>query len=134
MRIPQLPVTLQGSDPNGLPITYMLNSYPTNGSLSGTVPNLTYTPNQNYSGTDSFTYSVTDGQLTSPQATVSITVNPVYLQPTANAQSVSLNENAALTITLTGSDQENLPLTYSVMSLPQHGTLMQVRRQVVSDL
>ena len=42
--------------------------------LSGTAPNLTYTPNANYSGADSFTFTVSDGLVTSPQATVSIAV------------------------------------------------------------
>ena len=41
------PVTLQGSDPNNYPISYLVTSNPAHGTLSGTAPNLTYTPGQN---------------------------------------------------------------------------------------
>ena len=62
-----------------------------------------------------------NGVLNSPTATVSITVNPVYLTPMANAQSVSLNQNSSLAITLTGADPNHLPLTYLITVQPQHG-------------
>ena len=48
---------------------------PAHGSLSGTAPNLTYTPAANYNGADSFTFKVNDGQADSAAATVSITVS-----------------------------------------------------------
>ncbi len=48
---------------------------PENGTLSGTAPNLTYTPNSGYRGADSFTYTANDGVVDSAPATVSITVN-----------------------------------------------------------
>ena len=41
----------------------------------------TYTPNANYYGTDSFTYTVSDGTATSNIATVTITVTAVYDDP-----------------------------------------------------
>ncbi len=43
--------------------------------------------------------------------------------PTANAQSVTTNEDTTATITLTGSDPEGSTLTYTVVSGPAHGTL-----------
>ena len=45
---------------------------------------LSYTPNPNFNGTDSFTYTVTDGALTDV-TTVSVTVSPVADAPVANA-------------------------------------------------
>src|SRR5439155_10745343 len=66
-------VTLSGSDIEGDALTFTVLSGPTRGSLSGTAPNLTYTPNPNESGTDSFTFQVNDGSLNSAVATVSIT-------------------------------------------------------------
>jgi hypothetical protein len=45
--------------------------------LSGTAPNLTYTPNAGYFGPDSFTYKANDGTVDSNVATASITVTPV---------------------------------------------------------
>ncbi len=43
--------------------------------------------------------------------------------PTSNAQSVMTNEDTAIAITLTGSDPDNDPLTFSVVNNPSHGTL-----------
>ena len=60
---------------------------PAHGTLSGTAPNLTYTPAADYNGPDSFTFSASDGQATSAPATVSIAVTHVNHAPTANAQS-----------------------------------------------
>jgi hypothetical protein len=69
-------ITLTGSAPNGDPLSFQVVSAPTSGALSGTAPNLNYTPNLNYSGPDSFTFTVTDtaSGLISTSATVSITV------------------------------------------------------------
>ena len=43
--------------------------------------------------------------------------------PTANAQSVTTNEDTAKTITLGGSDADGNALTFSIVSGPTHGTL-----------
>lgn len=45
---------------------------PANGELSGTAPDLTYTPEEDFFGTDSFTFWVNDGSSTSNIATVSL--------------------------------------------------------------
>jgi hypothetical protein len=69
-------ITLAGADPDGDAITFTASN-PAHGTLSGTAPNLTYTPNAGYSGPDSFTFTTSDGKATSAPATVSITVTPV---------------------------------------------------------
>ncbi len=68
-------ITLTGSDADGDPLTFAVAGGPSSGVLSGTAPNLTYTPNSGYSGADSFTYTANDGVVDSAPATVSITVN-----------------------------------------------------------
>src|SRR5688572_1841167 len=68
------PIVLQGSDPNGDRITFSIVSPPAHGSLSGTAPNLFYTPVPDFLGADSFTCVVSDGKATSNPATVSIVV------------------------------------------------------------
>src|ERR1043165_1113427 len=68
-------ITLTGSDPNNLPLTYSLVTVPTHGSLTGIPPNLSYHPVTNYIGSDSFRFLVNNGQQNSNTATVSITVN-----------------------------------------------------------
>jgi VCBS repeat-containing protein len=76
-------ITLTSSDVDGDPLTYALVSSPSNGSLTGTAPNLTYAPNLNFNGGDSFTFKVNDGTVDSNTATVDITVNPVNDPPVA---------------------------------------------------
>jgi predicted extracellular nuclease len=75
-------ITLTASDGNNDPLTYSVESQPSHGTLSGTAPNLTYTPAPNYSGPDSFTFKANDGQADSNIATVSITVTPINDAPT----------------------------------------------------
>jgi large repetitive protein len=118
-----LVVTLAGTDVEGSPLTYAIVSSPINGSLSGTAPNLTYTPNSNYTGSDSFTYRVNDGIVNSALATVSLTISAVNVAPVANAQSLTVAEDTQLFITLTGSDPEGSPVSYAIVSQPTKGTI-----------
>src|SRR5438874_7025314 len=76
-------ITLTGSDPNSppLPLAFTVTVGPQHGTLSGTAPNLTYTPAVGYVGPDSFQFTTANGFLTSAAATVSI---PVVGPPTAN--------------------------------------------------
>lgn len=76
------PVTLGGTDADGDSLSFTIVTQPANGSLSGTAPNLTYTPNAGFSGTDSFTYTVNDGTVDSAAATVTIQVESTPTQPT----------------------------------------------------
>jgi len=115
-------ITLAGSDPEGSSLTYALASNPSHGSASLSGNTVTYTPAANYNGTDSFTFTVSDGAATSSAATVSITINAVNDTPSATAQSVSGNEDAAQSITLAGSDPEGSSLTYALASNPSHGS------------
>ena len=118
-----LPITLSGTDPESDPLTFTVVGGPSNGTLSGAAPNLTYTPDLNFNGADSFTFTASDAEFTSAAATISITVNTGNDAPTATAQSVSTAEDVALPITLTGSDPESDPLTFLVVSGPSNGTL-----------
>ncbi|WP_163131108.1 glycoside hydrolase family 48 protein [Agarivorans sp. Alg241-V36] len=67
-------ITLEGSDSNGSIVSYSYTQA-SNGSVSGDGPQVIYTPNSDFVGVDSFTYTVTDDeQLSSEPATVTITV------------------------------------------------------------
>jgi sugar lactone lactonase YvrE len=85
-----VPLTLAGSDPNTPPfqiISYAVvpGSGPTQGVLGGTAPALTYTPQQNYVGADSFQFTVNNSYFDSLPATVSINVVQTGLPLTAQA-------------------------------------------------
>ena len=116
------PVTLTGSDPNSppLPLTYSVTVDPQHGELSGSPPNLTYTPDPCYTGPDSFQFIVNNGSQDSAPATVSITVMSVEQ---AISQAVAVSENTATPVSLAGADADSLPLTYEVTANPSQGTL-----------
>ena len=119
-------ITLTGTDPNtpAQTLTYMDTVQPTHGTLTGTAPNLTYTPASGYHGSDSFQFTVTNTSgLTSAAATVTLTV--ATGTPTATAQSVNVNLNLPRTITLAGTDPDvpALTLTYTVVTSPANGSL-----------
>ena len=118
-----LSLTLAGNDVDNHPLAYIIVTPPTRGTLSGSGPGRTYTPSANLSGADSFTYKVSDGELESAVATVSITVNALNDPPVANGQSLSTTEETAKAITLTGSDVENQALNFSIVTQPTKGTL-----------
>ena len=117
-----LPLTLTGNDIDGDGLSFTVVSGPSNGLLSGTAPNLTYTPAADFNGTDSFTFTANDGTVDSAVATVSITISAGNDVPVAVAQSLTTAEDAPLAITLAATDTDGDALTYSA-STPGNGTL-----------
>ena len=113
------------SDVDGDDLTYSITTDVTNGTTSLSGSTVTYTPTANYNGTDSFTWSVTDGSL-SASGTVDITVNAVNDAPTTDDIATTIDENRMASrstgITLQGSDVDGDDLTYTVVSGPSNGT------------
>src|SRR5207249_631404 len=116
-------IVLTATDADGDALTYSIVAGPLHGALSGVAPNVTYTPATNYNGADSFTFKANDGMVDSSAATVSLTVTAVNDAPLANAQSVTLAEDAAKAIVLTASDVDGDALTFSIVAGPAHGAL-----------
>ncbi len=120
-------ITLAGNDIEGDPLAFAVTAQPGHGTLSGTAPDLTYTPDQNYSGPDSFTFSADDGNVSSG-GTVSINISPVNDAPDAGSDSFSMHVNTVLNISAPGVlgndlDMENDTLTASLLTGPANGTL-----------
>src|SRR6185436_7401149 len=76
-----VPIVLTGVDPDGDALTLMVVAQPLHGMLTGTAPNLTYTPTKDFNGSDSFTFKANDGKLDSPLAVVTINITPVNDPP-----------------------------------------------------
>ncbi|MBM3850510.1 MAG: tandem-95 repeat protein, partial [Verrucomicrobia bacterium] len=117
-------ITLTGTDAEGSALTYTVVRQPSLGKLSGTGSTLTYTPDANKSGADSFTFKVNDGVLDSATATVTILVAAVNDAPVAVGQVVTTDEDVPVGITLAGSDIDGDALTYVVVSGPTKGELL----------
>ncbi len=122
-----LPVTLTAADADNDTLVYTLLDLPDNGTLSGTAPNLTYTPDPDYFGPDSFTFKVNDGLADSNIATVNITVNSVNDPVVAGDDSAATAEDAPVTIPVQSNDSagpanENQALSTTAVSDPPHGT------------
>jgi VCBS repeat-containing protein len=112
------------SDPDGGSLTAVLVTGPAHGTLNLSAEgNFSYTPAANYNGPDSFTYRASDGTLTSAAATVTLAVNAVNDAPTSNNQSVMVQGTTPKSITLTATDIDGNPLTYSIAANPAHGSL-----------
>ncbi len=118
-----LSITLEAEDPDGDALTWKIESGPHHGQLTGTAPELTYTPNPNFKGRDSLTYSVSDGKGGKAEATVTLIIDGSNRKPIANSQTLEMLEDESLEITLTGSDPDGDSLTWILVSPPKNGTL-----------
>lgn len=104
------------------------NTNPTNGTLSFTGGSVIYTPNANFAGTDSFTYTLSDGALTDT-ATVTITVSPVNDPPVAATDAIATTEDtASALVNLLTNDNDGDPEATQTLSItgntnPANGTL-----------
>jgi RHS repeat-associated protein len=118
-----LVITLTASDVDDDSLSYTVTTEPGNGTLSGSPPNLTYTPNADFNGPDAFSFTASDGTTTSEAATVNITVKSVNDAPVANEQTVNLFEDQPVDITLSAGDVEGDALTYDIVEGPTYGDL-----------
>jgi len=116
-------IVLIGTDIDNETLSFTIQGLPSNGTLSGSAPNVTYTPNSGYFGEDAFTFLINDGDLSSSTATVSILVNEVNRAPVANAQNIDTEEDVAVSLELTGSDADGDDLSYSIQEGPANGVL-----------
>ncbi len=116
-------ITLNVSDANEDPLTAEILTEPLHGTyeIDGLV--VTYTPEANYNGPDSFTYKVSDGELDSNIATVSITVTPVNDAPVANDMTETTAEDTPKVITVNASDIDGDTLTAEIMTGPANGSV-----------
>ncbi|ETR69943.1 MAG: hypothetical protein OMM_03594 [Candidatus Magnetoglobus multicellularis str. Araruama] len=70
-------ISLSATDIDNDPLIFSILQPPSHGTISNKPPNIIYTPNQNYEGTDEFTFKANDGKEDSNIATVSIQINPI---------------------------------------------------------
>jgi len=131
------PVTINvlsnDSDIDGDILTVTLLTQPAHGTaVLNPNKTVTYTPNPNFSGgTDTFTYSVSDGNGGTDPATVFLNVIPVNDPPVAVADSATVAEEGTVTIPVIANDTdaENSALTLTAVTQGAHGTVTIVSGQ-----
>ncbi|EGQ7783400.1 tandem-95 repeat protein [Vibrio parahaemolyticus] len=110
------------------------NNGPANGTVSVNPDgSVTYTPNDNYHGTDSFTYIVTSGGV-SESTTVSVDVTPVNDAPVAKDDIATTQEDTEVTIDVlpNDSDVDGDKLSIESASVPkEQGTVEVVNGKLV---
>ncbi len=110
-----LSFSIFGFDEDGQTLSYIVVDQPSNGTLSGQLPDVVYTPNQNFSGTDTFTFKVSDTVEESAIATVTIDVTSVNDLPEfTSLPTTPATENQSYTAQIIATDIDGDLLTYSL--------------------
>ncbi|HRV07196.1 MAG TPA: Ig-like domain-containing protein [Acidobacteriota bacterium] len=120
-----LNVTQNDHDPNGDGLTVTSVSRPAHGTAEVvSASSVRYRPAPNYFGSDSFTYTVSDGRGGTATATVTVSVTPVNDPPRASTDSFTVAEDgsAEVDVLANDSDPDGDTLTVSWVGNPAHGT------------
>ena len=119
-----LEVLANDSDPDGDRLTIVSVDRPAHGDIAFTGESMTYTPDQDFTGTDTFSYEIADGQGGRDIATVSVSVTPVNDTPRAVDDEDSTQEDAPLTLRVldNDSDSDGDRLEIAALTQPAHGT------------
>lgn len=119
--------TLSATDPGGGTVNFTQGSTPKSGTLAGFTANgaFVYTPNQNFTGSDSFTATATDTQGHSTTATVNITVTAD--QPPTAGNTIVRNDtpaatSSAINVLANASDPDKDKLTVTLSTPASVGT------------
>ena len=111
------------SDSDGDSLTITSVSAPANGIAVIQGTGISYTPDPDFNGQDTFSYTISDGQA-SAAANVTIDVAPVNDAPVALDDSATTAEDTPVTVEIltNDSDPENDPITVDAASAPSNGT------------
>lgn len=114
------------SDPGNDPIAITATTTPAHGATSFTGTSITYTPTAGYTGSDSFSYTISDGDGGSAGATVNATVQGANNPPTAaNDSMVAFLEGGGtgpINACANDTDPDGDPLTIIAITQPSRGS------------
>lgn len=119
-------MTLEAEEVDGQTIQFNVTGDPSNGSVTISGTTATYSPNQDWFGTDTFNFEAVDVASKSilNNATGTIVVNPINDAPTVDdIDDINAVLNQTTDITLIGNDVENDNLTFSIETSPSNGTI-----------
>ena len=117
-------VTLAATDADGDALTFAVTAGPAHGTLTGSGSGRTYTPDADFTGTDSFTFTASDGVAGSNVATVTLTPRTLLNDPPrALGDAATTDEDTALSVTLRATDVDGGTLSFSIVDGPTHGAI-----------
>jgi VCBS repeat-containing protein len=123
-------VLLNDIDPDSAALSATMINPPQHGTVTlGSDGKLVYTPSADFNGVDGFSYTVSDGELTSAVASVTITVTPVNDAPVSLADAYEVAEDTVLTVSSGGvlandTDIDSTSLTAAMGTGPANGTVV----------
>jgi len=115
-----------GSDVDGDPLSVSVGNPQHGQLLKNADGSYTYFAQADYNGEDSFSYSVSDGQLDSGSAMVRLTLTAVNDAPVAQDDMVTLDEDRSIQLAIMANDYDvdGDSLNLMIVSQPAHGTLV----------
>ena len=115
--------TMTGSDPEGAALTFSISTQPQNGTVTASGAAGTYTPNENFNGTDTFAYIASDGALSSTAGLVSVTVAAVDDDPNTMNVSAITDEDNEVVITLEAEEYDGDTISFNIKDNPTSGSV-----------
>ena len=123
-------VLANDTDTEGDTLTATLVTQPQHGTLTlNSNGSFSYVPTADYSGTDFFTYKVSDGTNESDPVTVTLAVTAVNDAPTSQTDTYSVNEDSTLTVAAADgvldndSDPDGDSFSAMISDMPTFGTV-----------
>jgi VCBS repeat-containing protein len=121
-------VLANDSDPDGDTVSLVGTTNGSNGTVSCAGGVCIYTPAPDFNGSDSFTYTITDGRGGTSTGTVNVTVAPVNDAPVAWNDSFAIDEDSSLTVSAPGvlvndTDEDSAAITAALVSGVTSGSL-----------
>ncbi|HNN48385.1 MAG TPA: Ig-like domain-containing protein, partial [Marmoricola sp.] len=119
-------VLINDSDPDGDDIEIAGSTDGANGTVTCSLTSCTYTPDPDYFGTDTFTYTIHDGNEGLDTATVVVTVTPVNDAPMAmpdNANTIKNTRSSAINVLVNDVDVDGDTLTITNNTDGDDGTV-----------
>ena len=115
-------VLANDTDPDGDPLTLDSVTQPSHGTVATSGTTAIYTPDVDFNGADTLTYTVSDGHGGTASATVTIVVTAVNDAPVAQGDSASTDEDVAVTVSVLANDSDPDGDVLAIESVTQPGS------------
>ncbi|WGZ94003.1 MAG: Ig-like domain-containing protein [Candidatus Thiothrix putei] len=128
-----IPVLDNDRDPNGDPLSVTGTGAATNGTVTQSGNNVTYTPNPGFTGDDRFTYTVTDGNGNTVTGDVFVRVNTPggNLNAQADLYTVDMNSSDNVFAVMSNDEVPAGGATLTIVNAPGHGSASVSGNQIV---